>query len=46
MKTQINCQNIFIQAIQFFQTVLIQLIQFIISTDLVYAQLNVKTVLD
>ena len=33
------------QAIQFIQTVLIQLIQFSISTDFVYTQLNVKTVL-
>ena len=32
------------QAIQFIQTVLIQLIQFRISTDFVYTQLNVKTV--
>ena len=32
------------QAIQFIQTVLIQLIQFSISTDFVYTQLNVKTV--
>ena len=33
------------QAIQFSQAVLIQLIQFCISTDFVYTQLNVKTVL-
>ena len=33
------------QAIQFSQAVLIQLIQFSISPDFVYAQLNVKTVL-
>ncbi len=33
------------QAIQFIQTVIIQLIQFSISTDFVYTQLNVKTVL-
>ena len=33
------------QAIQFSQAVLIQLIQFSISTDFVYSQLNVKTVL-
>ena len=33
------------QAIQFIQAVLIQLIQFSISTDFVYTQLNVKTVL-
>ena len=31
-----------LQAIQFSQTVLIQLIQFSISTDFVYTQLNVK----
>ena len=34
-----------LQAIQFIQTVLIQLIQFSISRGFVYAQLNVKTVL-
>ena len=34
-----------LQVIQFIQTVLIQLIQFNISTDFVYTQLNVKTVL-
>ena len=35
------------QAIQFIQAVLIQIIQFsiLVSTDLVYTQLNVKTVL-
>ena len=33
------------QAIQFSQAVLIQLIQVSISTDFVYTQLNVKTVL-
>ena len=33
------------QAIQFSQTVLIQVIQFSISTDFVYTLLNVKTVL-
>ena len=33
------------QATQFIQTVLIQLIQFSISIDFVYSQLNVKTVL-
>ena len=32
------------QAIQFSLAVLIQLIQFSISTDFVYTQLNVKTV--
>ena len=34
-----------VQAIQFIQTILIQLIQFSINTDFVYTQLNVKTVL-
>ena len=33
------------QTIQFIQTVLIQLIQFSISTYCIYTQLNVKTVL-
>ena len=33
------------QAIQFIQTVLIQLIKFSISTGFVYVQLNVKTFL-
>ena len=33
------------QTIQFIQTVVIQLIQLSISIDLVYTQLNVKTVL-
>ena len=33
------------QAIQFIQTVLIQLVLFSISTDFVYTHLNVKTVL-
>ena len=33
------------QAIQFSQTVLIQLIKFSISIEFVYTQLNVKTVL-
>ncbi len=33
------------QAIQFSQAVLIQLIHFSISTDFIYTQLNVKTVL-
>ena len=33
------------KAIQFIQTVLIQLIQFNISIDFVYTQLNAKTVL-
>ena len=40
MSTQFNCQKTFLfQAIQFIQT---ELIQFSISTDFVYTQLNVK----
>ena len=38
-------KNISIQAIQFSLAVLIQLIQFSISADFLYTQLNVKTVL-
>ena len=46
MNTQFNCQKTFLfQAIKFIQTVLIQLIQFSISIDFVYTQLNVKTLL-
>ena len=46
MSTQFNCQKTFLfQATPFIQTVLIQQIQFSISTDFVYTQLNVKTVL-
>ena len=51
ISTQFKCQNCFIvktflfQAIQFSQAVIIQLIQFSISTDFLYAQLNVKTIL-
>ena len=46
MSTQFNRQKAFLfQPIQFSQTVLIQLIQFSISIDFVYTQLNVKTVL-
>ena len=37
-------KKILFQAIQLIQTVLIQLIQFSISTDFVHTQLNVKTV--
>ena len=37
--------SVLFQAIQFIQTVLIQPIQFSISIDFVYTQLNVKTVL-
>ena len=45
-QVQFNCEKTFLlQAIQFSQAVLIQIIQFSISTDLVYTQLNVKTVL-
>ena len=51
ISTQFKCKyslivKIFLfQAIQFSQAVLIQLIQYSISTDFVYAQLHVKTVL-
>ena len=46
MSTLFNCQKTFLfQTIQFSQAVLIQLIQLSISTDFVYTQLNVKTVL-
>ena len=46
MSKQFNCKKTFLfRAIQFGQAVLIQLIQFSISTDFVYTQLNVKTVL-
>ena len=38
-------QKFLFQAIQFSQAVLIQLIQFCISIDFLYTQLNVKTVL-
>ena len=44
MSTQFNCLKLLFRAIQFIQAVLIQLIQFSISTDFVYTQLNVKTV--
>ena len=49
--TQYKCKHslivkkVLFQAIQFSQTVLIQLIQFSISKKFVYTQLNVKTVL-
>ena len=43
MSTQFNCQKLF-QAIQFIQTVMIQLIQFSISKDFVYTQFCVSTV--
>ena len=43
----VNCGKIFLfQAIQFSQAVFIQLIQFSISIDFVYTQLNVKTVIN
>ena len=44
MSTQLSKTFLF-QAIQFCQTVLIQTIQFNISIDFVYKQLNVETVL-
>ena len=44
-KYSLTVKNILFQAIQFSQAILIQLIQFSISTDFVYTQLNVKTVL-
>ena len=43
MSTQFNYQKTFLfQAYQFIQSVLILLIQFSVSTDFVYTQLNVK----
>ena len=48
MKVQFNYEKHFyleLLAIQFSQAVIIQLIQFSISTDFVYTQLNIKTVL-
>ena len=45
MSTVYLSKTFLFQAIQFIQTVLIQLIQFSISTDFVYTQLSVKTVL-
>ena len=44
-KYSLIVKNILFKAIQFCQAVLIQLIQFSISTDFVYKQLNIKTVL-
>ena len=44
MSIRFNCQKLF-QAIQFSQTVIIQPIQFDISIEFVYTQLNDKTVL-
>ena len=40
MSTQFNCQTFLFQTIQFSQTILIQLIQFNISTAFVYTQLK------
>ena len=46
MLVQFNYEKTFpFQAIQFRQAVPIQLIQFSISIDFIYTQLNVKTVL-
>ena len=46
MSKQFNCPKHFLfQAIQFSQTVRIQTIQFSISIDFVYTQLNIKTVI-
>ena len=45
MGRRFNCEKHLFQAIQFIQTVLIQLIQFSISTVFLYTQLNAKTVL-
>ena len=45
MSTQIIVNNILFQSIQFIKTDLIQIIQFSISTDFLYTQLNVKIVL-
>ena len=42
MSTQFVKKTFLFHAIQFIQTVLIQLIHFSISTDFVYTQLNVK----
>ena len=45
MSIQFNSKKTFLfKAIQFIQTVLIQTIQFSVSIDFVYTQLNVKTV--
>ncbi len=43
-KYSLIVKNILFQAIQFSQTVLIQPIQFCISIDFVYKQLNAKTI--
>ena len=45
MATQFNCQNISFSIYSVIQTILIQPIQFTISIDYLYTQLNVKTVL-
>ena len=44
-KYSLIVKTLLFQAIQFSQAVLIQLIRFSISTDFVYSQLNVKTIL-
>ena len=44
-KYSLIIKKILFRAIQFSQAILIQLIQFSISTDFVYTQLHVKTVL-
>ena len=44
-KYSLIVKTLLFRAIQFSQAILIQLIQFSISTDFVYTQLNVKTVL-
>ena len=43
-KYSLTAKTLLIQAIQFSQEVLLQLIQFIMRTDFVYTQLNVKSV--
>ena len=46
MYVQFKCEKTFLfQAVQFSLAVIIQLIQFSISTDFIYTRLNVKTVL-
>ena len=46
MSTQFDYEKTFLfPPIQFIQTVLIQLIQFSVSTDFLYTKLNVKTVI-
>ena len=46
MRTHLNCKTtVLFHSIQFIQTVLIQPIQFSVSIDFVYTQLNAKTFL-